>query len=389
MRRIVLLAAFVAAASLVALPAQGAGQSLYGDVRNAAGSTTFSAGHIIIVDAFSTTSRDRYSVVWETAGLAADPWQIPVPADTYRVRTRVWNPAGTAMVAYQWSGGGTTYESGTNHVVPVSTDIPADTTVPTFTGGTFSGSVTPTAFDDGVPTDLCVSVMPVEATSGIGLGWLSGVDEFGAIGDLGPLPPGSYRALAWWAPSADPACDPATRLGSWYGGGAFGPLDFTASGMARLPGFGLGSAFTIAANANTPNVDFKLDVLPKCFGRRPTIFGTDLAEEITGTNGLDVILALGGSDTIHGLDGSDRICAGDGHDLVYGGRGHDRIGGGPGHDYVYGGSGNDIVRGGAGDDTMHGQKGDDSLRGDSGFDWVYGGIGVDICIGEFKNNCEG
>jgi Ca2+-binding RTX toxin-like protein len=93
-------------------------------------------------------------------------------------------------------------------------------------------------------------------------------------------------------------------------------------------------------------------VIPKCFGRRATIVGTDRPNRIAGTSGNDVIVALGGSDVIDAKSGHDRICAGRGRDFVFGGRGEDRVAAGGDDDYMTGGSGNDVLDGGGGFDFV-------------------------------------
>ena len=86
----------------------------------------------------------------------------------------------------------------------------------------------------------------------------------------------------------------------------------------------------------------------RCFGRKPTIIGSDRSEVIRGTNRPDVILALGGNDRITGVNGDDVICAGPGDDVVNGGNGDDRIDGGSGDDVLTGANGDDRILGGSG-----------------------------------------
>jgi len=133
----------------------------------------------------------------------------------------------------------------------------------------------------------------------------------------------------------------------------------------------------------------------RCFGRKPTIIGTDGPDVLRGTNGPDVILGLGGNDRITGVNGDDVICAGPGDDVVAGGNGDDRIDGGSGSDVVTGGNGDDRILGGTGadrisgdngDDTLFGGAGDDVLNGQNGDDRLTGGDGVDRLDGGHGRN---
>ncbi|MBA3429928.1 MAG: hypothetical protein H0U16_00390 [Actinobacteria bacterium] len=47
-----------------------------------------------------------------------------------------------------------------------------------------------------------------------------------------------------------------------------------------------------------------------CFGREPTIVGTNGNDTLIGTPGNDVIQGRAGMDTIRGLAGNDRLCGG-------------------------------------------------------------------------------
>jgi Ca2+-binding RTX toxin-like protein len=146
-----------------------------------------------------------------------------------------------------------------------------------------------------------------------------------------------------------------------------------------------------AANAGTE----------QCFGREPTIVGTEGEDELDGTPGSDVIVGLGGPDRIYGLEGKDFICAGSGEkevpdedmggtytvgDYVHGGKGHDEVDGGPARDALYGAAGNDWLNGGegaavllgrGGDDTLIGADGIDDFDGDKGADEIQAGDGAD------------
>jgi hypothetical protein len=89
-----------------------------------------------------------------------------------------------------------------------------------------------------------------------------------------------------------------------------------------------------------------------CFGRSPTLIGTEGPDELRGTNADDVIVGLGGEDVIVGFDGDDRLCGGNGVDIIAGARGDDRVDGGADMDAIGGEEGNDELRGGAGLDVV-------------------------------------
>ena len=127
-------------------------------------------------------------------------------------------------------------------------------------------------------------------------------------------------------------------------------------------------------------------VTDPCFGRTPTILGTDGPDRIRGTNGADVISTGDGHDRIDALGGADRVCAGPGNDVVDGGPGDDvlfgsvgvdRLAGRDGHDELYSGGSYGTERerliGGAHDDDLHGESTPEDLRGGLGEDTIQGG----------------
>jgi Ca2+-binding RTX toxin-like protein len=119
---------------------------------------------------------------------------------------------------------------------------------------------------------------------------------------------------------------------------------------------------------------------PTCFGREPTITGSEGPDVLSGTSGSDVIVGLGGNDSISGGAGPDFIC---------GGAGNDTISGGPGRDRLSGEAGADRLQGGAGDDRLLGGAGNDRLDGGEGNDATTGGAGTDTCLGtEAPASCE-
>jgi hypothetical protein len=104
----------------------------------------------------------------------------------------------------------------------------------------------------------------------------------------------------------------------------------------------------------------------RCFGKRPTIIGTNRVDHIVGTAAADVISARRGNDTISGVKGNDLICGGGGDDTLRGGKGNDTLGGGAAADRMLGGPGDDRLFGGtpgappaSGDDRCDGQGGSD------------------------------
>jgi Ca2+-binding RTX toxin-like protein len=96
-----------------------------------------------------------------------------------------------------------------------------------------------------------------------------------------------------------------------------------------------------------------------CFGRRPTVLGTNRADLIKGTPKRDVIASLRGNDVIKGLGGNDFICGFGGNDKIIGGFGSDTLSGDAGNDSLSGGSGIDFLLGRGGDDTLNGGAGFD------------------------------
>ena len=115
--------------------------------------------------------------------------------------------------------------------------------------------------------------------------------------------------------------------------------------------------------------------IPKCDGKKVTIWGSGDADIITGTSGADVIMGFGGADQIDGGGGNDRICAGPGDDIVDGGNGNDRIFGEDGDDFITGGNGDDKAWGGAGNDQIDGEDGNDLSKGEDGDDYLIAGTG--------------
>lgn len=70
-------------------------------------------------------------------------------------------------------------------------------------------------------------------------------------------------------------------------------------------------------------------------------FGTERADNKSGTKGNDFLIGLGGNDTLRGLAGDDALNGQKGADMLYGGAGKDRIYA-SGGDQAWGGSGQDV-----------------------------------------------
>jgi Ca2+-binding RTX toxin-like protein len=131
------------------------------------------------------------------------------------------------------------------------------------------------------------------------------------------------------------------------------------------------------------------------------IFGTNLDDTLTGTDGNDTIYGKAGKDTLSGLGGNDRLYGNKGNDTLTGGSGNDFLFGGggddtiygdtlfgneTGNDRLYGGAGNDLLFGGYGNDKIYGDEGNDSLNGYYGNDRLYGGSGDDNLAGSWGND---
>jgi Ca2+-binding RTX toxin-like protein len=105
-----------------------------------------------------------------------------------------------------------------------------------------------------------------------------------------------------------------------------------------------------------------------CFGKAPTVLGTEGADRLVGTARADVISGLGGRDRIVGRGGNDRICGDAQRDRLRGGPGGDRLRGGEGSDDLWGARGEDVLVAGSG--ALH------SLYPGAGDDLVFGARNV-------------
>ena len=139
---------------------------------------------------------------------------------------------------------------------------------------------------------------------------------------------------------------------------------------------------------------------PLCWGKVPTIVGTEGPDLLIGHDAVsDVIWGGGGNDRIMGTEdwytsgkAPDFLCGGPGHDHVTGAGGPDKLNGGDGDDYVDGWRGSDLVQGNAGNDTLYDDmfadmdSANDVLKGGIGNDHLTAAAGVDKVYGEAGND---
>ncbi|MGK7900841.1 MAG: hypothetical protein AB4352_05390 [Hormoscilla sp.] len=128
------------------------------------------------------------------------------------------------------------------------------------------------------------------------------------------------------------------------------------------------------AQGNTPPIATSGDDI--------TIFGTILADRISGETGNDQIRGNEGDDVINGGAGNDNILGQAGDDILNGDADSDQVQGNEGDDVVNGGAGNDTLFGQAGDDILTGGAGDDLLQAGAGNNVLYGNSGNDTLFGD-------
>lgn len=116
------------------------------------------------------------------------------------------------------------------------------------------------------------------------------------------------------------------------------------------------------------------------------VYGSPLADTLTGGGGNDRLLGNAGDDRLNGSGGKDSLFGGDGNDRLFGNDGPDRLFGESGNDTLdgagaidrlWGGTGNDLLYGGSGNDLLFGEGGRDSLYGQTGNDWLEGNADID------------
>ena len=142
--------------------------------------------------------------------------------------------------------------------------------------------------------------------------------------------------------------------------------DLRGSRVALSRGRGRFLAVSAAMTMSMFGLSGPADAVPRCWGERATIVGTDESNSLVGTPGRDVIVGLGGWDYINGRGGNDLICGNEGDDALRGGRGADKISGGTEEDLIDGNRGADRLSGGVDPDDISGGAGEDIIRGGGG-----------------------
>ncbi|MBD3879563.1 MAG: hypothetical protein SR1Q5_07765 [Quinella sp. 1Q5] len=110
----------------------------------------------------------------------------------------------------------------------------------------------------------------------------------------------------------------AATLTSNYNKSSFDTTDYSAY---------VGTLATIDASAVTHSID---------------LYGSGLANQITGSAEDDYIDGDAGKDTLYGGEGNNTLVGGAGNDSLFGGSGNDSLWGGAGNDTLFGGEGEDI-----------------------------------------------
>jgi Ca2+-binding RTX toxin-like protein len=107
---------------------------------------------------------------------------------------------------------------------------------------------------------------------------------------------------------------------------------------------------------------------------RPSLVGTNLADEIYGKAGHDILWGLGGNDDLRGETGNDKLYGGSGQDYLDGDDGNDTLSGEAGNDNLWGYTGNDSLIGGTGDDYLNG------FWNGTEYDTLTGGANADTFV---------
>lgn len=110
------------------------------------------------------------------------------------------------------------------------------------------------------------------------------------------------------------------------------------------------------------------------------IIGEEGADVVYGESGRDIIWGYQRNDLLFGGDGADSISGFWDDDVLFGGRGHDQLAGNGGSDDLHGGAGDDDLDGGGGHDVLKGNDGEDYLVGWWGHDRLFGGVGDDTLV---------
>lgn len=133
---------------------------------------------------------------------------------------------------------------------------------------------------------------------------------------------------------------------------------------------------------------------------RPSLNGTNLADNIRGFAGNDILRGRNGEDDLFGGSGNDRLVGGNGEDDLFGQSGNDTLIGNSGEDDLDGGFGRDILFGGAGEDdyvfsTALGAANVDRINGFSAaddidlLDTIFTRLPDDVLPQHFRANATG
>jgi Ca2+-binding RTX toxin-like protein len=136
------------------------------------------------------------------------------------------------------------------------------------------------------------------------------------------------------------------------GGNGFDAVDYR--GISGTRGVTVDLRITTAQNTRAAGYDTIVSV--------EQVWGSNLNDSITGSEGANDLYGFNGSDVINGAGGNDNIWGGFGE--TTGNR-------------LSGGAGNDSIVGSAGADTLRGDAGNDRLTGSLGADQLTGGTGAD------------
>lgn len=157
---------------------------------------------------------------------------------------------------------------------------------------------------------------------------------------------------------------------------------FGGSGNDYLYGASGGNDYIYGQSGADTIVSYSTGAQDKLFGGS----GNDILESFSVFG--SEIRGQGNNDTIYGSQVADVITGDPGLDTIYGYGGNDSINGGRGRDIIYGGDGDDSIAGADQRDSLYGEDGDDSLLGGLGNDFLDGGNHIvgDTCNGQGQEN---
>jgi len=110
--------------------------------------------------------------------------------------------------------------------------------------------------------------------------------------------------------------------------------------------------------------------------RRKSVSGTELPNDLPGTDVAQAFKARGGDDTVSAGGGDDDVDCGAGNDVCRGGAGDDDLQGGSGDDRLDGDDGNDVIEGGQDVDKIVAGAGDDTIFPGDGDELRPAGVAV-------------